>query len=324
MHLPIRFRSLGFLAIFILTQLTAFAQLDPTVFWRPWPEDPHWADTVDELLFFNTGETKGSEARTDSWLWDSYGRIKPAKEDATPPFIIAYRVLSVSVDSELNAINGDFWDVGLAAGGRVAQLEGDWDVNVLAGAGSANDNHWRNSDAIYGAALVDLTHPLDASSAVHLGLMYDGNSLLLPDFPIPYAAYTHRIDETLSYTFGLPATTIHYRPFERLLLELEYRYPIDVEARGTVTINQHVLLFTQLTHSTDSFAIEDMNNRRLFYQLDRVSTGVRLITSWIDASLGVGYAFHQEYSSGFDIRRTKDVATVTDELFFSVKVQGTF
>ena len=44
----------------------------------------------------------------------------------------------------------------------------------------------------------------------------------------------------------------------------------------------------------------------------------------IDARAGVGYAFDQEFSTGFDIRDTDTVAELSDEAFFFFTVQGRF
>jgi hypothetical protein len=74
----------------------------------------------------------------------------------------------------------------------------------------------------------------------------------------------------------------------------------------------------------DGFYIENANTRRIFYSNCRAVGGIRWINSWADLRLGVGYAFRQEFTQGFDLRNTDVVEKLSDEPFLSLLVRGTF
>ena len=76
--------------------------------------------------------------------------------------------------------------------------------------------------------------------------------------------------------------------------------------------------------SEDAFSIEKLQNRRLFYSARRVFTGIRWVTRLADISLGGGYSFDQEFSTGFDLRDTHTVTKVDDTPFVMLRLDGTF
>ena len=93
-----------------------------------------------------------------------------------------------------------------------------------------------------------------------------------------------------------------------------------------------VYLFGLYTRAIRQFNIDEKNNRhyvgpdkrRLFFEIDRVTTGVRWATKWFDASLGVGYALDSRYRAGWDMRDLDTVRDLSEELYMSFTLQGTF
>ena len=301
----------------------AQAQIDPSILQQPWLAEPHWAQTYDDMLFTDQGHTKGANLDTSIFWWDSSGRIKLDRNNSTPNLVIGYKVLANAVTSDDPRLNGNLWDIGLVAGGPVGQLGDGWDVSVLGGVGTANDGHW-NSETLYGIGAVNVAHRIDANQTLHLGLDYNGNGLLYPDIPLPYLTYVHTVNDRLNYSIGAPRSALHYRPFERVILDLNYAYPINTTARAEFVLIENVRLFIQYSRNTDATHLNGTEHERLFYHLERALTGVRWITKWFDASLGVGYMLDHGFRSGFDIRATDKVANVSEEPFVSLIVQGTF
>jgi hypothetical protein len=72
-----------------------------------------------------------------------------------------------------------------------------------------------------------------------------------------------------------------------------------------------------------AFHVEDQGSDRLVYELERVN-GVRSITKCFDASIGVGYAFDQRFSHGYDVRDLSRISRLEDVPFLDLKLQGTF
>jgi len=302
----------------------AHGQNTPDVLSAPWQDGPHWAETVDDVLFFEGGHTRNSSYETGVFFWDSYGRIRFNREDDDPRWTLGYRLFALGNDSGAPQINGDFWDIALVLGYKFDRMDNGWRVSVLAGAGTANDDHFSNTHALYGTGLVSAERALDENSTLRLGVMYNGNALFFPDAPMPYVAYERKVSEQLQYTLGLPASGLDWRPMSALSLNLDYVAPLTAKGNLSVWFSKTICLFTEVASATDGFYIEDAGNRRLFYRLNRATTGVRWITKWADLRLGAGYAFNQQFTRGFDLCDTRNVARLSDEPFISLRVHGTF
>lgn len=304
----------------------AFAQTGPQIAIFPWQEGAHWAETSDEILYFDDGHVKGDGGKQDAdvWNWDSDGRIKVDRNDPDPKFVIGYRILSLTVDSDFNAIDGSFWDIALVGAYRLGELHDGWDMTISGGVGSANDGAFSNEDALYGLGAVNGYKKLDDVSGVHAGLRYNGNALVLPDIPLPYLAYESEWSEQLSTVLGLPLNSVEWTPMERLQFQIRYAFPINFNGEMSFQLIENLSLFARYADTTDAFAINGKNNKRIYHELERVSGGIRWVTRLFDASLGVGYAFKREFDQGFDLRETDNVAVLSEEAFMSLKIVGTF
>lgn len=302
----------------------AAAQVAPSIVIQPWEEGPHWAETFDDLMFTNKGHLKGEPHGLKVFYWNSYGRVKLDRETQDPGLTFGYRILTISLDSGHPDLPGDLNDVAVVGGFKVGEID-DWDVTAVLGLGTANDGHWGNEDAIYGVGAVDFGHKLDEQSSLHLGLSYDGNRAILPDFPLPYASYQTRVDDTLSFTVGLPVSGFKWKPIEPLELSMKYIIPLDFEGRAAWRFTDWLELFGEYNSATSGFWLEAQENRRLFYEFERVQMGLRfIIDPYVDASVGVGYIFNQEFSRGFDVRSDDHLFDASDEIFLMFRVQGTF
>jgi len=302
----------------------ALGQSSPEIMSTPWQSGPHWAETVDDVLFFEGGHTRNSNYDTGVFFWDSYGRIRFNREDDDPHWTVGYRLFALGNDSGSPQINGDFWDIAAVLGYKFDRMDNGWRVNVLAGAGSANDSHFSNTDALYGIGTVTAERLLDENGKLSLGLLYNGNALFFPDVPMPYVAYERKVNDQLQYTLGLPASGLDWRPMPAISLNLDYVAPVTGKGNLSAWFSKTVCLFTEIATATDGFYIEDAGDRRLFYRLNRVTAGVRWITKWADLRLGAGYAFNQQFTRGVDMRDTHNVSRISDEPFISLRVHGTF
>ena len=329
-------RSFIFVGLLVGTVLSgaisAHAQVGPLLSVRPWFEKPMWAETYDELLFFDRGHTKGADESIKNFYWDSAGRIKFWKDEVEPPFSLGYRVLTIDTDSDNQFLDGQWNDVALTAGMQFGPLfDSDWNLGLIAGLGTANDGHWSNDDALYGLGTIDLWTPLSDEASLHTGISYDGNRALIQDIPLPFVTYHHRIADTLDLSVGLPDTLIRYELTDQLTLSAWYLFPADVRLRLDFEIveDSGVYLFALYTRAVRKFYFEELenrrrDNRRLFYELDRATAGVRWKTPWFDASFGVGYTLDSRYRTGWDMRDLDTYRDLSEELYMSVTLQGTF
>lgn len=300
------------------------AQVSPALLLKPWNDHPHWADTVDEPLFLNGGQIEDSDRSVGIFYWDSVGRIKFDREDSRPSFSLGYRILTIDIKSKHPALPGGLTDVALVGAIELGQIGDDWTLNLIGGLGSANDNHFRNSDALYGIGALHATHSLDPSRRVHLGVSYHGNRVILPDIPLPYLIYEHQVDDSLLYLLGVPGSALRYRPVKPLAIEVTYIIPVTFGAKVAYYFTEELSVLAEYKNSVDGFARHNRDNRRLFYELRQVRAGVRWATKLLDATAGVGYAFDQSFTTGFDLRDDDTLFELSDEPFLFLTIQGTF
>jgi hypothetical protein len=316
--------SLG-VALMMLCAADGSGQTSPSLLIEPWKDEPHWADTYDEPMFNPSGHSKGDDRDIDLVYYDSFGRVKLDRDDQKPGFWLGYRALTIGVGGDQPLLPGDLVDVSVAAAFQVTEHDQPWRWSLAVGAGTANDGHWSNSDALYGVATLNASHQIDERSALHIGLNYDGNRTFLPDWPLPYFVFEQRASEDFSYRLGLPSSGVAWKPWEYLTVSAGYSVPINLSVRISLDVAYDMSLFTEYGRTLDGFFLQDGGHTRLFYEMSRVSAGVRWIREpWIDLRVGVGYAFDQEFATGFDVRDLDTLVEPSDEMLVFFTVQGTF
>lgn len=321
------------LASLFLSATPAYAQLDPSILRAPWDQrshKPHWADTNDFITFIYGGHSKQTDKDLDLFYWPSYGRFRIDRHDDHPPITFGYNFLTLSISGQgTGPLPLNYFDLGLVAATDLGQIAPGWDLSITAGLGSANDNHWSNAQAIYGVAMLEATHPLNDNTDLRVGIDYHGNRALWPDVPLPYVQIEQRLSTELTYTIGWPQSSLLWKPSHPVTLELDYNFPVNFAAVARYDFTEHVGVFAQYKHEVSGFYLNDgygaPDHTRLFYGIDQIGTGVRLTWNpWLNADLGVGYAFNQDLATGFDIRDTNSVVTPSDHLFFFITMKGTF
>jgi len=303
----------------------AHAQVGPSIVIDPWGEQPHWAQTYDDFAFITGGHTKGDDSAIKTFYYESHGRVKLDKDDPDPRFSIGYRYLTIELGSNHPTLPGGFSDVAVVGAYRLTEPDEDWQFSLVGGIGTANDNHFDNSDAIYGIGAFNAQHQIDEHTALHIGLSYNGNRVFLPDAPIPYVMYIHQVSEDLTYSLGAPASWVRWNPIPPLTIHVNYTAPVNISGEIAYAIDEQLSVFTAYKRTVDGFAVHGRDNRRLFYELNRITAGIRWNNpDFMDARLGIGYAFEQDYSFGYDLRDTDTVAELSDEFMFFLTLKGTF
>ena len=104
---------------------------------------------------------------------------------------------------------------------------------------------------------------------------------------------------------------------------MPYTADADIEYR----LMPHFGLYADVGNFFQGFVIHttDVSTNRQFYQMRRAETGVRFIFDpWVDASVGVGYAFDQGFSDGFDIRDMRPIGHISNEPYIAFVLRGRF
>ena len=149
----------------------AWAQTGPSLLIKPWGDQPQWASTFDEPVFINHGHTKGDGGTIGILYYDSFGRVKFDHDNSDPNFWMGYRMLAIGIDGKQPNLPADLNDLSIATAFKLGEGTDGWRLSLLAGAGTANDGHWSNSDAIYGIADLDAPAHAEFSSRFDAGGM---------------------------------------------------------------------------------------------------------------------------------------------------------
>ncbi|MGQ9589447.1 MAG: hypothetical protein ACUVYA_04035 [Planctomycetota bacterium] len=325
--IPLRARArgaAGALAAVLALATPSLAQIGQRMVDEPWKDAPHWADTVDELFFFERADVEDAPDSARLFFWASRGRIKPERDSTDPLFALGYRIITMDASATDPRIDGALNDVAVSAMGCLGEPIEGWKLRLIAGMGTANDGHWRDADALYGTATADFETGIDEASSLHVGVAWDGNSGLFPDFPLPYVAYATRPSENLDVLVGTRDAAIRWKPAESLELKLDYAFPVDAGAEIGWTVAAGVGLFARYERSLSGYRIDGEDRRRIFYSQDVVVAGIRWVTYWFDLSVGPGWAIDRDFERGFDARDLDAVAELRSGPFAFLRVQGTF
>jgi hypothetical protein len=149
--------------------------------------------------------------------------------------------------------------------------------------------------------------------------------------PLPYVSYLGTVSERLEFALGLPQSGVRCKPLDRVFLEAKYFFPVQGEAVLEVAVLDWLRIGALYSRTLEGFHMDDRNQRRLdlgrrrrfFHEMDRVGGGLRLYTSWLDATLGAGYAFRHRFHTGYDARDLDTYREIDGDWYVSLRIQGT-
>jgi hypothetical protein len=303
---------------------TLEAQIDSNLLRREWAPEAHWADTYDKPFYVFRGNIDNSDNKYGAFHWDSYGRVKPDRENSDPPFWFGYKFLTIDIGSEEKFLDHGLYDIGVGVAGKLGSIGIDWILEAGGAAATANDGAFTNTNAIYPTATVVAVHALGAHRFLELGITYDGNSALLPALPLPVVEYETSLDPSLRLRAGFPHCEAEVRPFADFSVLAILEYPSDVRVHAEYDLGGGLRVFSEFVRRIDPFHLRDAGRERVFYQLHTAELGLRFVASWIDVSLSGGYAFYQEFFTGYDLRERDQSVRPGDRPMIALTVQGTF
>ena len=286
-------------------------------------KDGDIAVTYDHPIFENTAHVRGTNFDTQVDIWDSYGRVRLDRKDPNSPFI-AYRIFTGDVDTDARFIHSSMAEVALAGGFTLGTAEG-WKYDLLLGAGYSGTHPFLNEKGIFGVGDLTATRQITQYDRLLLGIDYAGNSELLPDVPLPGFAWLHD-EPNFSFELGFPINQVQWHPIESLTFSAAYAVPFTAKLDVEYMPWKHAGFYAHAANFFEGFVIAKQQsvNRQMF-QFRHVEAGVRLVFDpLVDASIGVGYAFDQTISDGFDVRNLTPVAQVSDAPYVAIVLRGRF
>ncbi len=289
---------------------------------EPW-NGKDFVATYDNPIFENGGHVTNSNYTERMQWWDSYGRVRFNKQDAESPFV-AYRILTSDTNTQSPLIHSTMDEFDVAAGLHLGTIA-DWKISTMLGVGYSGTHPFLNEKGLFGIGDVTAEHAINDQNSVLLAVDYAGNNGLLPDVPLPGFAWIHH-DEKLDVMLGFPVNSIEWRPVSKLKIAANYTVPYS----GNVDVEylpwEHFGFYADGSNFFQGIVIarEDTIDRQ-FYQMRRIEAGLRIIFNpLVDAGVGIGYAFDQTFSQGYDVRSMRGVARISDEPYISIVLHGRF
>jgi hypothetical protein len=310
--------------LFVMIAATFFAaeargQTGVGLLFRPWEEGAR-VEADARAAFFADGETDadGDDDSVRLSIYESQGRVRLNGEKESP-FAAGYALYYLDIDRDDAALPHRLVDQQVAIGAELFHCDG-WAVSLIGGLGFASSNPFGDSDALYGRGDLVATRKIDEFSSIQVGLSYDGNRTFLPDIPLPGFAYNRKVSDTLSYTLGLPYSSVNWVPADHwyVIASISPAPSLNIEVGCEVVEN--VTVYGAFRSEIRAFHIDgDDDHRRVFFEQSLLEVGVRwkpCPTCEVFAAGGLG--FDQEFTRGWDTRDTDDVREISDEPYVRV------
>ncbi len=291
------------------------AETGPALELLPWPNNAAAVFTQDARIFGDS-HVKGGDDHFQMSTLSFDGRLRFSRAAVPAPFSLAGLTLGYAAQYfNLNTTAPDLpqhlVDASVAAG-EVLLDSPQWKITFVGGAEYAGSTIGGDPDAYYGRADLLGAYRIDPRRTLIVGLDYDGNRLFLPDVPLPIFAYAWRVNPTLHLTFGLPYVAVIWRPWPRFKLLGTYAVPYSGRAAVYYRLFDKVQLLADYAQDQDAFHLAHAPaTQRLFFSQQRVEAGLawRPLKSFRLEVAG-GYAFGQEFQTGFDVRKLTTVAEI--------------
>lgn len=316
LHPIVAVRLLGLLLLTVPAGL-ASAQVGSALIAVPWQPDR----TINATAYYLGLQTDSENVGVDTNLTRavSFGRVRLDTQDAAAPSF-GWLYDHTHLDTTDPLLPERLVTAAGAVGFGIGEIFDGWDASVSVGAGFSGDLPFADEDAWYGIGSLVATKKLDQRTALTLILDYDGSRAFLPDVPLPGIQYSVFESPSLRYSFGLPISTLYYKPSDKWLIDVQYILPIGGRANIEYQITDQWVGFTSYSSTTRGYHLDgDDDNRRLFFEQDRLELGVRFEPepgwSWTFAG---GWAFGQEFTRGFDVRDDELVRELDDAAFLRV------
>ncbi len=303
----------------------ALAGTGPGLELLPWPDNASAVFTHSATIFGDT-HTKGNNDHFQLTSLNFDGRYRLSNAAKTPPLTLSslalgYDVQYFNINTTALTIPHHLIDASIAAG-EVLYHSSRWRISFVGGAEYSGSSIGGDPDAYYGRADLLGQYRMDKNRELIVGLDYYGNRLFLPDVPLPIIAYNWRINRRLEIFTGVPYVGLKWKPNSRLQMRLFYEIPYYGSAIFKYRLFDHVKLLADYTGDENAFHVHGTpNTQRLFFSQQRVEAGL----SWrpmraIRVELTGGYAFGQEFQSGFDVRQLTTLSQIAPEPYARIDI----
>jgi hypothetical protein len=273
----------------------------------PW-EEGEQLETSDDIYFFRAAQTRdGTDTGVTLTRFVDKFRYKFNPDDPNSP-VFGGELIHMDVGTDFAGLPQRLVDHSIAYGFHLGTNEDGWHTTAQVGIGFAGDRPFSDSDAWYGYGNMMWTKQIDKDTVHRFIVEYDGNRTFTPDIPIPGFVMFKHVDENLDYALGLPYSAVFWKD-DSVQAEISYFFPLNGKARISTSLTEDITLYGEAQSWFEAYHINNTpEHQRLFFMQRRVEGGmVYEPDGSFNMTLAAGWAFGQEFSTGWDSR---DLATV--------------
>ena len=312
-----------------LPGFAASAQTGPTLMLDPWAENTAAEVSIHGLTQDTQSQQTGLDV--DLNLFDVTGRVRlDPGSDYDPALGFSYSHLDLRTADP--GLPGELVDMSLALGGRLGDVDlgetlgGQWDMIYTVGLGYAGTAPVNDGEAWYLKANLFAIKPIDKDRSWLVGINYDGNRSFFPDLPLPAVTYFARLTETITYGLGFPVSRLTWAPNDAWKVQVNALVFFSLTASVEYQVSDRLTLFGTYDKRSEAYHLSgDVDNRRLFYSIERVEAGLRYeLTDNLDLLVAVGYAIDEEFERGFDQQDTTTVRDLDEAIYVRGGLEMTF
>ena len=291
------------------------AQTGAALLVKPWPDKNQFSDGTGDAFFFASGHTKYANSAFQLYDFESVGRFRilPGNE-ISPRIGYEFLYLDNHTGNHTPGLASQLSDESIALGTGIAKVD-KWLFGITLGVGYAGSSAFTVGSAWYGKADFVVAREINDNDAIGFVLDYDGHRTYLPDVPLPGFGYSHRFDPKLQVVAGVPYSSLNWKPYEHVEIQLEYFLLQDFKASAGYEFIKGFTLYGSYDYIRDAFREEGLGkDRRLLFFEKRAELGLRYHPiDQLTAKIAVGYGWDGTYRSGWDFRNTRLVADFSDE-----------
>ncbi|MEL7087327.1 MAG: hypothetical protein AAGL98_02615 [Planctomycetota bacterium] len=312
----------AFAAALVFAAAPAGAQVGSALIAVPWPPEQKFSATNYYLGLQTQSETVGTDTNLTRGV--SFGRLR-LDTDNPRALSVGWLYDQIEIDSGDPLLPERLNSTAVAVGMNLGEVIEGWDVSVAGGVGHASTLPFGDEDGYYGLGSVVATKRLDPRTALTLLLDFDGSRPVLPDVPLPGIQYSVFVSPRLRYSLGLPFSTIFYQPDDRWTFDVTYLLPLGGRVEAKYKIDDQFTAFARYNATNRAYHLAGTDNDRIFFEQDRVSLGVEWTPrpGWQWTVAG-GWAFDQEFTTGFDTFDGDDLRELDDAEFLRVGLRLDF
>lgn len=311
------------IALLSLTSISsAYAQVGPTLL-VAYPKDQQ-AQFTAQSNFSPAADIESSPLDATLLRWDVAGRFQFDTEEPKA-LRFGFEYSNINIDSDSGILPEQLTQLAFGAGATVFQ-SGPWQLDAAAGIGYAGNTPLTDSDAIYVAAGLALTRVFENKHRLQLYLDYNGNRSIFPDIPLPGISYAGPWGDRVQWMVGFPLNRISWQPEDDVRISASLFAFTAGDIRAEFDITPWLTTYASVSSETLSYWVDSATpHQRIFFSQYQAELGARSTPAkQVTVLLAFGFAFSQQFETGWDTRNATTLAELSDEPYVRVGVEINF